>query len=445
MRGVRTIVALAIAAALGAGWWALRDSPAATSSLRAPGDRPVFGEKDAIPVDEIDAITLRRGDVTYELRRTGTAWRQTAPVACDIDPYSARQFVADAASLLAERAIDSTSASPAAADLVLRAGPREWRLEFGKRSVAGRAFVRRPGGPILVVRSPLYERAVEMDPREWRSRFLFPESLGRPTRLVWQDRTGSFELARDGERWTVRGKSLARADQPRVEELLSGLARARSDGFLVDSPADLATFGLAEPIARLTVEASDAGGVATTRTLEIGAPLGIGTNDRYARLADTPFVFRLGAGTQTALLPRPGTLIEPTGSGRRPADVKRIEVRPAKGDRFELVRELDRWTISRVKDGMPGPAVPCNSALPERLLKQLCLDRAPEIAVGPYPAEMEQAQVLFFGFDEKPLDVVRIAKDTKTGKWGLENGDSALRVFPASTPLALTADEFGAP
>lgn len=445
-RRLRTPVSFGIAAALLTAWWTLRDGADAPERARGADTVPVFAGERAIPVDAVDRITLTRDGTTYEMARDGVTWRQTAPVACDIDPYSARQLVVEAADLASERTVDLPGEGFDVASLTLAAGDRSWTLHFGKRGVAGRAFVRAPEGPGLVVSGPLYERAVEMDPREWRSRFLFPESLGRPTRIVWNDRSGATELVRDGERWSIRGTSVARADPARVDELLASVARARSEGFLADAPSDLATYGLAQPAVTLTVHfAPEGGGPAVSRSLLVGSALGVGTKDRYALLDGSPFVVRLGATAQSTLFPRPGILIEPTGSGRRPADVKRVEVRPREGDGLELVRELDRWTVARITDGVAGPAAPCDGAMVERLLRQLCVDRAPEIALGPYPAEMEAAQVLLFGYDGRPIDVVRIARDATSGKWGLENGDGALRVFPAATPLALSADAYGAP
>ena len=51
--------------------------------------------------------------------------------------------------------------------------------------------------------------------------------------------------------------------------------------------------------------------------------------------------------------------------------------------------------------------------------------------------------VTLFGFDTRPLDTIRIARDPETGKWALENGDNVLRVFPASLQPRLTSADYG--
>jgi hypothetical protein len=49
--------------------------------------------------------------------------------------------------------------------------------------------------------------------------------------------------------------------------------------------------------------------------------------------------------------------------------------------------------------------------------------------------------VILYGFDLRPLDIVRIARDPRSGKWGFENGDSVLRVHPpAAQPLVNARD-----
>lgn len=443
----RTAVVWGLAILLGAAWWLLRAAPGvegpASGAVLA---RPIFGPDAPIEVDAIERIRLaRRGEPTLVFVRetgpAGTRWVQTEPIPADLDEWSARQLAVEAAMLATTRpAIESGDGSrdgqalgfePPMAVLELESPAKTARLEFGKRSVAGRAFVRRADGPIEVVSSPLYERAVEVDPREWRSRQLFPESLGRPARIEWTLLDGAIRLERSGERWRLVQPIAARADRVRIEELLVALTRARGEGFLVDRPSDLASFGLDPSVASLSVaaETGDGGGL---RQLHVGAPLGVGTADRFAMLDQRPTVVRLGAATQATLFPRLETLVDPVASGVRPSDVKRIEIRGPDGT-FELERELDRWTASL--EG--APAIACPPEGPQRLLSLLCAERATEIAIAEFPTDRLVATVILFGFDRKPLDVVRVARDPRTGKWGFENGDGVLRIHPptANPPI----------
>ena len=87
---------------------------------------------------------------------------------------------------------------------------------------------------------------------------------------------------------------------------------------------------------------------------------------------------------------------------------------------------------------MPAEAV-------EGLLDQVTARRAPAVEIRPYPREAEVATITMYGFDARPLDTVRVARDPQTGLWVLENGDNVLRVFPAETHMPLTLADFTNP
>jgi hypothetical protein len=424
--------------------WVLRDVRRSGAVARQP--QPLLAEAARPDPEAVRRIRLVRGGAAaIVLEREETGWWQTEPFRVALDDFSARQLAVETSGLAGLPVEDAELAAlgldPPSATVTIEEPDRTTTVEFGRRGVAGRAFVRAAGGAPYVVDAVAYSRAVEADPREWRSRALFPDALGRPASILWTLGDGSMELVRTGERWNFTKPTRTRADGERVDELLAGLVRARSDGFLMDQPAALGTFGLDPPAASVTLTADGPSGPAT-RTLRIGAPLGVGTADRYAMLDAAPTVMRLSAGTQATLFPRRESLIDPIASAARSGDVKRMEVR-TKSAGFEVVRSLDRWTAAPLQDGTAGTAVPANPGVAEALLAALTEARAPEIAIAAFPQELEIATVLFFGFDERPLDVVRVARDPKTSKWALENGDGVLRIHPAGLALPLDAESFG--
>ena len=81
----------------------------------------------------------------------------------------------------------------------------------------------------------------------------------------------------------------------------------------------------------------------------------------------------------------------------------------------------------------------------ENLLRLLTDTHPAEIAIQPYPHELEVATITFFGkYDKRPIDTVRIAKDPDSGLWILENGDDVLRFFKESmVHINLTPLDFG--
>jgi hypothetical protein len=149
-----------------------------------------------------------------------------------------------------------------------------------------------------------------------------------------------------------------------------------------------------------------------------------------------PVVVRVSANTLGALFRMPQNLVEPTGSGAIAADVKSLIIRTKEAE-LELERELERWRAPRIDNQE------VSAAQVQELLNQLTQIRAPNVDFRAYPHEEEVATVTFYGFDGKPIDTVRIARDQNTQRWILENGDNVLRLFPATMRLRLTAKDFG--
>ena len=145
-----------------------------------------------------------------------------------------------------------------------------------------------------------------------------------------------------------------------------------------------------------------------------------------------PTVFRLDEATLAGMIPSIGSLIEPTGTGVAPEDVKSLVVASGSGS-LRLERDLDRWRIS--VDG--GADEEIEPATVQALLDLLHQTRSNDLQVQAFPASLEVATIVLHGFDGRPLDAIRIAREPDEGRWALENGDGVLRLFPASTKIPL--------
>ncbi|MEM7229560.1 MAG: DUF4340 domain-containing protein [Planctomycetota bacterium] len=409
-------------------------------------------------VDDVDVIELQRGDGTpMVFTRDGTGWWQTEPFRFPMDPFSIRQLAVIARELAVRDVIEiknddaSTSRAalrlePPAATLTLRAGERAITLNLGRRGVAGRAYLQRDGeSTVCVVDAALHDRAIDMDPREWRNRTIFRdvdvecESIERTqgdVRLVLQRQT---------RRWDMMQPVATRVDADAIEAFLSDIARAELANFVIDQPDDLADFGLAVPVARLDVRSTqsrvtDEGTtrVPVTQTLLIGAQAAAGTNDRFAMIEGQPVIFRLPATAivQIFLLP-PEYLIDATGSGVAASDVKSFVVRHPAGE-FRVTRDLEDW-----KTEVDGEILTLPYAYVEELLSNLTTLRAPRLEVSPYPRDLERAMVTLYGFDRRPLDTIRIVHDPTSDEWKLENGDNVLRVIADDVEWRLTLADYG--
>ena len=76
------------------------------------------------------------------------------------------------------------------------------------------------------------------------------------------------------------------------------------------------------------------------------------------------------------------------------------------------------------------------------LFTQLFRLQPQKIELKEFPDERQVATVILIGFDRRPIDAVRIARD-ELDNWILENGDDVLRFFPPSVILPLNAADFG--
>lgn len=97
-------------------------------------------------------------------------------------------------------------------------------------------------------------------------------------------------LQRSGERWVFAGQDGIDVDPAEAGNIASGLADLESQRVVDEQPPSLAEYGLETP--RVTVSFKDAAGM--ERTLLIGNRTPTG-GDLYAKLADTPRVFLVGA------------------------------------------------------------------------------------------------------------------------------------------------------
>jgi hypothetical protein len=437
--------------------------------LAGPSDTSVLRvlAPDQFKAERVDRITLERREQPRMVFQRGSdgRWMQIEPLTLLVDQFSIQQFIDLAADLKAIDVIDPARTpeedvqaafgfSPPEAVVTYASPDGETRLEFGGRMFAGRGYVRKAGGDLIhVVDQALSDRAVTMDAREWRDRTIFDIATREPRRIVREAAGRRMLLEKQGRSWVMLEPSKTRLDGLTMESFIAALARARCSSFIVDEPQDLGQFGLDRPIAALEISAATdpaAASSGSAQRLIIGAPVGLGSEDRFAMIEGRPMVIQVSESVLTALFQPPEIFVEPTATGTNPADVKTIRIHMdrlsdassgAAGTPvdFQLQRELERW-IAPEHANIELPATPI-----EELLKQLTEVRAEEIAFQPMPREAQMGFITLVGFDGAPRDTVRVARDPASGKWWLDNGDDVIRVYPAAMELKLSPGDYGLP
>lgn len=402
-----------------------------------------------LPIDLVSRITVTRaGQPPMVFNRTGLDWMQVEPFAFPMDAYSMRQMSAVAhqvqvvqrlgkdelAGSLTEQAL---GLNPPEAEIIYEwegESPGRLKLHLGRRGIAGRAYLRmNDDDQVLIVRQSLHERVVEMDPREWRDRAIFTNVSVQDDRI---ERSDGLVLVRDRRQWRMLEPVNTRVSPESIEQYFQALGGARSAGFIADMPKDLHRFGL--PSAAEVAITSSRGDEQITQRLQIGMPVGAGTQDRFGIVDGRPTVVRIPATVLHALFRPIQSFIDLTGSGVVPADVRSVRISGPAGE-LTLQRDLERWRAPD-HDDIEVPAAYVNE-----LLTQLSQLQASNVMIEEYPQEMEVAVVTFFGFRGQPLDTVRVVRDPDSGVWALENGDNVLRIFPAGFQLRLSPADYGLP
>jgi hypothetical protein len=411
--------------------------------------------REAFDPEQLAEATIDRDGLRYRFVRRGGSWWQTSPVEHAVDGWSVRQFAARVMKAESVRSVDfaqGDSAALSAAGLSPPQGrielvedapegapPRRVVVELGRRSLAGRAYARvaepataRPR--YEVIDGTLHEFALERDPREFRRRDLFID-VGEIDRVELTAGESTTAIARSGRSYRIDGPIRTRADRQQCEELFDAIRRARSDGFIVDNPVELAVYGLEPPAASLVVRS----GTREIR-LRIGDPVSIGAQDRFGLLDGTSTVVRIPAAVLAGVAPRADRLIDTLATGVRAADIGAIEV--AQGtSRLVLRRETDRWTATASEADAAESKGSVDSGALARLLAALTETRAGSVQIAPFPADRAVASITLRGFAGEALDTVRVASGVNGG-FALENGDGVLRIHGA-IDLPLSRKELG--
>jgi hypothetical protein len=448
-----TIIVVLLAAACLAAMLYVRNQDA-TRTAQGSQSRRLLTEAQ-LPLEQLERITLSRsqGNVRMAFAREGANWKQVEPFEYPMDAFSIRQLANAARELEVSGVVDAASISTAdgltsiglqlpAAQLTYEWPSGSLSLELGRRGVAGRAYLRKAGeSTVYIVNQTLHERAIEMEPKEWRDRTIFHDASIESARVEWQQGSAAgMAIDRDRKQWRMTAPVQSRVDPVGRDAYLQDLAAAKVAGFILDQPSatELSQFGLTNPVATLTLTnpASPGNSSQTTQRLLVGSPAAGSTQDYYGMIEGRPVVVRLSATTLGALFRQPQNLVNPTASGVVSADVKTIVIRTIGGE-LKLERNLEQWNAPEIDN------TEVNAAYVQELLDQLTKLRAPAVDFREYPRELDIATITLHGYDGKAIDTVRIANDPTTSRWILENGDNVLRLFPAGLKMRMAPADFG--
>lgn len=408
------------------------------------GDRGPLLDQSNFPMSDFNRIELERADGRWVFVREGEEWWQAEPFRV---PIEGRNLMA-----VAERAVDvqivdrfipndelsleslNLDSPDATISFEWDGGSRRFR--FGRRGVAGRGYLQMDEDPsVLVINQLLHSSVLDSDPTTWREPLLFPgfDIEGTRIRRVVGDQ--ELMLERTGRKWAFQSPMKTRTDEEAMGAYVVELARANAMGVMLDQPDSLSAFGLDDPLAVIEIVEKDG----RERRLLIGDRVGGRTQDRYAMIEGIPSVIRVEAKVLAAILEDPIRLVDPRATGISSSSVKSIVIR-SPGQEIELERDLDRWIARSHKDA----EVPADRV--DALIELLTDIPGAEVAIlDEYPRDLEVGTITLLGYDQRPLDTVRVLRETPAdgSRWGLENGDSVIRIHPTLLTVPLADRDWG--
>src|SRR4051812_36611890 len=215
---------------------------------------------------KIDGIVIQNGDQKIEIRRSDNKWRLETPIKDQADSalvetllsnlenwkkegiITAKEIDADK-SKLAEYGLNNPKLK-----LKLLGHERPPEILFGKdAAMEGRMYVRFQNSKDTFVAGQSVKKDIDKKPEEFRDRKLTDLSTLQVRRVVLKTPAGEIELEKKDTHWDMLKPLRARADDQKVDDLISQVTSARVEQFVADDRGDLRPYGLSEPRGSITL------------------------------------------------------------------------------------------------------------------------------------------------------------------------------------------------
>jgi hypothetical protein len=284
----------------------------------------------------IDGIVIQNGDQKIEIRRNDNKWRLETPIKDQADSALVETLLADVEKWQKEgtipaKEIDSDKSklaeyglNNAKLKLKLLGHDRPPEILFGKdAAMEGRMYVRFQNSHDTFLASQSVKKDIDKKPEEFRDKKLTDLNSAQLRRVVLKTPAGEIELEKKNTNWEILKPLRARADDQKVNDLISQVTSARIGQFVADDRGDLRSYGLAEPRGSITlfdqeqkkdqkVEIGEsikvAGREDKGQTLQIGTNPEKETDQVYVRFAPRGSVYTLPKKIEELLNTKPADL-----------------------------------------------------------------------------------------------------------------------------------------
>lgn len=300
---------------------------------------------------QVSHFELVRSNQTIVLEKTGDNWEIKQPIAVRADFSAVSSTLADlefaersrtlTAKDLQGASLASFGLEPPRASIKLQTKAGPVTLLIGNETPTKNAlYVQVAGhGEVCIAPVSLYDRATQsLD--TLRSRTAIDFTPAAITRLEIKAADRVIELKKSDSHWTIARPLVARADQDKISELLSGLAGLKVEDFVSEDPKDVHAFHLDEPDREVTVFTGEAG-----KTLLFGRSPTNDDGKLYAKLKSADSIFTIASEPAKKFAVQINDLRDPRVLAFAPADVKSIAF--ARGaDTLALQRDAQGWKLT---------------------------------------------------------------------------------------------------
>ena len=402
---------------------------------------------------KIDGVVIQNGDQKIEMRRRENKWRLETPIndqadgalveglLSDLENWQkegnirAREIQADK-SKLAEYGLNNPKLK-----LKLLGHDRPPEILFGKdAAMEGRMYVRFQNSKETFLASQSVKKDIDKKPEEFRDRKLTDLSNMQVRRVVLKTPAGEMELEKKDTHWEILKPLRARADDQKVNDLISQVTSARIEQFVAEDRGDLRTYGLAEPRGSITlfdqeqkrdqkIEIGEAIKVAGRddkgQTLQIGSLPEKDKEQVYVRFAPRGSVYTLPKKIEEILNTKPADLRDNHLVRIDPNILDRITLDAPGKNKTVLARKDGNWTIASRNNA------PADSGAVRRMIDALQNERVTKFVedvasnLPKYGLDKPQLQLTFSSFaSENTAETKAGEQPFATIAFGKEEGDN---------------------
>ncbi|MGZ5566730.1 MAG: DUF4340 domain-containing protein [Limisphaerales bacterium] len=222
----------------------------------------------------------------------------------------------------------------------------KYYLDVGATSaMADEVFLQLRGGDNIYLASADFLKSISADKNDWRDKALvhFEDLQFDGLRITNEAKVVELTFGTKTKLWRLQTPLQARADTPKIDELLKGIAGVKATTFVTDDPKDLEPFGL-QPSSTTNFDLAFVRGTNAIFDLRIGLSPTNQTNLVYVQRSDTTNVMLVPKAPLLAWQAAYTNFLDPHMVSVPPPLIDGIQVHGS--DNFKLERKADQtWQV----------------------------------------------------------------------------------------------------